>query len=79
MTAVELAEAQRRIRTQVIVRWPPVSPLRRPKSGRGLFLIAMFSDRWGPTPRRRRGQGGMGRSGMNLDRLANPGEEPPDA
>ena len=77
MTAVELAEAQAQVRSQVIVRRPPVSPLRRPRSGRGLFRVAMFSERWGPTPRRRRGKVVWG--GMNPDRLANPGEEPPDA
>jgi hypothetical protein len=52
MTAVELAEAQAQDPPQVIVRRPPVSPLRRPRSGRGLFLVEVFSDRWGtyPTP-----------------------------
>jgi len=50
------------------------------ESGRGLFLIAMFSDRWGtyPTPQTG-GKVVWALCGMTPDRLANPGEGHPDA
>jgi anti-sigma regulatory factor (Ser/Thr protein kinase) len=50
------------------------------ESGRGLFLVEVFSDRWGtyPTPQAG-GKVVWALCGMNPDRLANPGEEPPDA
>ena len=50
------------------------------ESGRGLFLVEVFSDRWGtyPTPQTG-GKVVWALCGMNPDRLANPGEEPPDA
>ena len=50
------------------------------ESGRGLFLVAMFSDKWGtyPTPQTG-GKVVWALCGTNPDRLANPGEEPPDA
>src|SRR6266851_4605552 len=50
------------------------------ESGRGLLLVEVFSDRWGtyPTPQTG-GKVVWALCGMNPDRLANPGEEPPDA
>jgi anti-sigma regulatory factor (Ser/Thr protein kinase) len=50
------------------------------ESGRGLFLVQAFSDRWGsyPTPLTG-GKVVWALCGINPDRLANPGEESPDA
>jgi anti-sigma regulatory factor (Ser/Thr protein kinase) len=50
------------------------------ESGRGLFLVQAFSDRWGSYPTSLMGGKVVwALCGIDPDRLANPGEESPDA